>query len=405
MERKVEPMVKDKQKRGKRRSSAPTKMPFRPHWLAIPLFFLILVLAMGPIGSIWNNGTPVPAGASGSPIPTLVVSEPSVNPTIPAIVSLTFASFNIAGPGNNSVPNWSKRREAFARTVNESNSDVIGLQEATAQDVTGNDNKRMTHWNDVRQLVAPGGYKAVKTEVSTCSGGKSCIHSSHIVYKKATVQQVKLAENLPSSGQGVLGDIVGGLRNAKNREFSWAYLEGKNGTGPFLAISVHTNNETSKSGIRERTRIGQAITKWAEDLNAKSGMTDAPFVLMGDFNSFEKREPKGMVYQLMKDGWSDSFEAVTDEYRFFDQAYTVSYTRGNNSGWPKKPIQSSNPVRIDYIMYKGEGLKADAYQVALRLNEDGTFNNKYRSSDHMMIQAIIRFVQKTGDTASPAATP
>jgi hypothetical protein len=48
-------------------------------------------------------------------------------------------------------------------------------------------------------------------------------------------------------------------------------------------------------------------------------------------------------------------------------------------------------------MFKGELLNADAYQVALRLNEDGTFDNNYRGSDHMMVQAIIRF--------NPAATP
>jgi hypothetical protein len=48
-------------------------------------------------------------------------------------------------------------------------------------------------------------------------------------------------------------------------------------------------------------------------------------------------------------------------------------------------------------MFKGELLNADAYQVALRLNEDGTFDNNYRGSDHMMVQAIIRF--------NPATTP
>ena len=44
-------------------------------------------------------------------------------------------------------------------------------------------------------------------------------------------------------------------------------------------------------------------------------------------------------------------------------------------------------------MYFGERLHADAYQVALRLKDDGTFDNKYRGSDHMMVQAIIRFDQ------------
>jgi hypothetical protein len=103
------------------------------------------------------------------------------------------------------------------------------------------------------------------------------------------------------------------------------------------------------------------------------------------------REPKGMLFELAEVGWQDSFNAPTNEYKFFGDAYTTSYTGSNNSGWPKRPITSSDPVRIDYVMYKGDFLQADAYQVALRLNEDGTFDNDYRGSDHMMVQAIIRF--------------
>jgi endonuclease/exonuclease/phosphatase family metal-dependent hydrolase len=120
-------------------------------------------------------------------------------------------------------------------------------------------------------------------------------------------------------------------------------------------------------------------------------------ILMGDFNSYDNREPKGMLFELAEDGWLDSFNAPTNEYKFFGDAYTTSYTGSNRSGWPKRPITSSDPVRIDYVMFKGELLNADAYQVALRLNEDGTFDNNYRGSDHMMVQAIIRF--------NPAATP
>ena len=114
-------------------------------------------------------------------------------------------------------------------------------------------------------------------------------------------------------------------------------------------------------------------------------------VLMGDFNSYDNREPKGMLFELEKDGWIDSFEAPTNEFKFFGEAYTTSYTGGNLSGWPKKPITSSDPVRIDYVMYRGKRLHADAYQVALRLKDDGSFDNDYRGSDHMMVQAIIRF--------------
>jgi endonuclease/exonuclease/phosphatase family metal-dependent hydrolase len=388
--------------RGKRRAPKPPDhsvfKDFRQSKLmAIPIFLVVASLIVVPAASNWipqsDNAAPTISAA-----PTLVVTEPSISPTILPIPNLTFATFNIAKPNNTAVPAWKKRREAIGRTINESNSDVIGLQEATQIRVVGEGGARMTHWQDIQAMSAAGGYLPTTTEVDTCDPN-SCIHSAHILYKADKVKQVDLPEGIPSAGQGRLTDIVDGLRYAKTREFSWAYLEGLNGTGVFLAVSLHLNNEKNARGKKDRELVGSAFTKWAEDLNKASGLEGVPMILMGDFNSYDNREPKGMLFELAEDGWLDSFNAPTNEYKFFGDAYTTSYTGGNRSGWPKRPITSSDPVRIDYVMYKGEFLHADAYQVALRLNEDGTFDNNYRGSDHMMVQAIIRF------DPAPATTP
>ena len=388
--------------RGKRRAPKPPDhsvfKDFRQSKLmAIPIFLVVASLIVVPAASNWipqsDNAAPTISAA-----PTLVVTEPSISPTILPIPNLTFATFNIAKPNNTAVPAWKKRREAIGRTINESNSDVIGLQEATQIRVVGEGGARMTHWQDIQAMSAAGGYLPTTTEVDTCDPN-SCIHSAHILYKADKVKQVDLPDGIPSAGQGRLTDIVDGLRYAKTREFSWAYLEGLNGTGIFLAVSLHLNNEKNARGKKDRELVGSAFTKWAEDLNKASGLEGVPMILMGDFNSYDNREPKGMLFELAEDGWLDSFNAPTNEYKFFGDAYTTSYTGGNRSGWPKRPITSSDPVRIDYVMYKGEFLHADAYQVALRLNEDGTFDNNYRGSDHMMVQAIIRF------DPAPATTP
>lgn len=388
--------------RGKRRAPKPPDhsvfKDFRQSKLiAIPIFLVVASLIVVPAASNWipqsDNAAPTISAA-----PTLVVTEPSISPTILPIPNLTFATFNIAKPNNTAVPAWKKRREAIGRTINESNSDVIGLQEATQIRVVGEGGARMTHWQDIQAMSAAGGYVPTTTEVDTCQPN-SCIHSAHILYKADKVKQVDLPEGIPSAGQGRLTDIVDGLRYAKTREFSWAYLEGLNGTGVFLAVSLHLNNEKNARGKKDRELVGAAFTKWAEDLNKASGLEGVPMILMGDFNSYDNREPKGMLFELAEDGWLDSFNAPTNEYKFFGDAYTTSYTGGNRSGWPKRPITSSDPVRIDYVMYKGEFLHADAYQVALRLNDDGTFDNNYRGSDHMMVQAIIRF------DPAPATTP
>ena len=360
--------------------------------VTIPVVIVILSLIAAPAASNWipegNESVPII-----SPAPTLLVTEPvlpSQAPTIAPIPSLTFASFNITKANSTSIPSWAKRRGAIGRTINESNSDVIGVQEATNVKVIGKGGKRMTQWKDVQAIAASGGYVGTKVEVDTCNPNK-CIHSGHILFKSEKVKQIDLPNDLPSAGQGRLSDIVGGLRYAKNREFAWAYLEGLNGSGAFLTISIHLNNDTNARGKKDRELVGDAITNWAEELNTRSGMKGIPIVLLGDFNSYDAREPKGMLFELAKAGWLDSFEAPTNEYKFFGDSYTASYTKNNRSGWPKRPITSSVPVRIDYVMYKSDRLHADAYQVALRLKEDGTFDNRYRGSDHMMVQAIIRF--------------
>jgi endonuclease/exonuclease/phosphatase family metal-dependent hydrolase len=394
---KVEDIGKTGPSSGKRRTQkAPGHSLFtdlrKSKLMTIPIVLVIVALVAVPAASNWipERNQVIPTI---SPAPTLVIAKP-VLPTesakVDSVPSLTFASLNVTKANSTSIPAWSKRRDAIGRTINESNSDVIGLQEATSIKVNGANNERMTQLRDIQQLAVAGGYVGTNVGVDTCEPN-TCIHSAHILYKQEKVKQLEFLNDLPSAGQGRLSEIVDGLKYAKNREFAWTYLEGLNGSGAFLTISVHLNNETNSVGKIDRELVGRAITTWAEELNAKSGFDGIPIILVGDFNSYDDREPKGMLFELAKSGWLDSFDAPTNEYKFFGDAYTASYTKNNRSGWPKRPITSSDPVRIDYIMYKGEGLNADAYQVALRLKEDGTFDNYYRGSDHMMVQAILRF--------------
>ena len=374
--------------RGRRR--APKKPIYRRKGFAIPIFVLVLGVGIGPSAAGWITESNKPV-TLGTPKPTPEQVQPTNTPSVAPF--LGFATWNIAKSTNRAVPAWSKRRLAIQRTINESGSDVVAVQEATQHPVRGEGGKSMSQWSDVKAMAAKGGYVATKAEVDSCRRNK-CIHSGHILYKKATIKQVDLPGKLPSAGQGRLSEITSGLHYARNREFAWAYLEGLNGAGQFLAISVHLNNETNSIGKEDRQRVGRALTKWAKDLNKKSGMDNVPMILMGDFNSYVKREPKGMAYQLGKAGWLDSYNSKNDDMKFYEKAYTTSYTKGNRSGWPSKPITSGKPVRIDYIMYQGKALRADIYAVVLKLKSDGTFDNRYRGSDHMMVQATIFFDDK-----------
>lgn len=375
-------------KRGRRR--APKKPLYRRKGFAVVSFITVFAVAIGPAAAGWVTDSTQPAVLH-TPKPTPEVVQPTS--TAPVAPFLGFATWNIAKSTNRAVPAWSKRRLAIQRTINESGSDVVAVQEATQHPVRGEGGKSMSQWSDVKAMAAKGGYVSTKAEVDSCRRNK-CIHSGHILYKKATIRQVDLPGKLPSAGQGRLSEIATGLHYARNREFAWAYLEGLNGAGKFLAISVHLNNETNSIGKEDRQRVGRALTKWATALNKKSGMDNVPMILMGDFNSYVKREPKGMAFQLGKAGWLDTYNSKNDDMKFYEKAYTTSYTKGNRSGWPSKPITSGKPVRIDYIMYKGKALRADIYAVVLKLKSDGTFDNRYRGSDHMMVQATIFFDDK-----------
>lgn len=383
-------------KRGRRR--APKIPVYRRRTFVLPILVLVLGLGVGPAASGWVTESSQPRTTLGTPKPTPAAAQPTT--TVTPAPFLGFATWNIAKSTNRQVPSWSKRRLAIARTINESGSDVIALQEATQHPVKGVGGKTMSQWSDVKALTKKGGYVATKVETDSCARNK-CIHSGHILFKKSTIKQLDFPGKLPSAGQGRLSEIASGLHYAKNREFAWAYLEGLNGAGKFLAISVHLNNEKNTIGREDRNRVGRALTKWAKEMNKKVGLDNVPMILMGDFNSYVKREPKGMPYLLAKQGWLDTYNSKNDDMKFFEKAYTTSYTKGNQSGWPRKPITSGKPVRIDYIMYQGKGLRADIYAVVLKLKADGTFDNRYRGSDHMMVQSTIFFdAQKPLPSAS-----
>jgi hypothetical protein len=179
-------MGKNEENRGKRRAPKPPDhsalKDFRQSKLmAIPIFVIIASLILVPAASNWipqsNNTAPTISAA-----PTLIVTEPTIAPTILPVPTLTFATFNIAKPNNSNVPSWKNRREAIARTINESNSDVIGLQEATAIRVVGEGGERMRHWQDVQAMSANGGYVFTNPDVNTCNTS-SCINSTKILYK------------------------------------------------------------------------------------------------------------------------------------------------------------------------------------------------------------------------------
>ena len=374
-----------------------------------------LLLASGPVAPDPSTLGPVgmASATTSSPEATAEETEPTDVVAVQAATaqgpSLVFASFNVckvdcAPP----APSWDVRRDRVARIINETGADVIGLQEATNNPTT----TAKTQAEDIANLAAAGGFRTPQypIEANECrrprnaagqlAGPSPCDNTAMLLYRASTVQQVDLAGGQPSAGILLTSSIAPSVDPLSAiRSVAWAYLQGTNGTGPFLAVSVHTDSAKTPEAEASRVAIGSALDDWAAAWNAQHGMAGAPVVLMADLNSYRKRQPQGVQQVLVDQGWVDAAEAPQKRNVQFS---TINYNPllgVNEQGFPAKPYEfrtsRKKPVldatRIDYVMAKGEGVEPLDYEVVIRLNTDGTFATDYQASDHQMVRATLMF--------------
>jgi endonuclease/exonuclease/phosphatase family metal-dependent hydrolase len=323
--------------------------------------------------------------------------------------SLVFASFNVckvacAPP----APPWDVRRDRVARVIAETAADVIGLQEATNNATS----TAKTQAEDIANISAPAGYRmpTYPIEANECrrprnsagqlAGPSPCDNTAMLLYRDATVDQVSLPGGQPSAGIILTSTINPAVDPASAmRSVAWAYLQGANGTGPFLAVSMHTDSAKTPETEASRVAIAAALDAWAKGWNAARGMAGAPVVLMADLNSYAKRQPNGAQQVLVNAGWTDAYTAPAKRNVQFS---TINYNPllgVSEQGFPTKPYEfrtsKKNPVlnatRIDYVMAKGDGIVPLDYEVVIRLNPDGTFSPDYQASDHQMVRATLSF--------------
>jgi endonuclease/exonuclease/phosphatase family metal-dependent hydrolase len=290
--------------------------------------------------------------------------------------------------------------------IGESGADVIGVQEATNWPTTN----AKTQVQDLQNVVAPYGYvpPVFPASANECarprnasgqlSGPSPCENTAALLFRAATVRQVPVPAG-QSAGIVMAGSIAPGIDPASaSRSVAWAYLQGNNGAGPFLAVSVHT--ATAKDAVSEASRValGQALTGWTDNWNTMHGMPGVPVVVMADLNSYAKRQPAGMQRVLTDAGWLDGWNAPS---RRNIQYSTINYNpvQVDGTGFPARPyafqVSKKNPLgqatRIDYVLARGAGLSMLDYEVVAYLQGDGTFNPDYQGSDHQMVKTVIAF--------------
>lgn len=359
------------------------------------------VAAVAVVGALLVNAIERTSPSAEAPVVTTVTAPPQ--PGTIGGASLVMATFNVCKVACSApAPSWDVRRDRVARVITESGLDVVGLQEVTYNPTPF----AKTQFLDVQNLVRGAGFVAPAMPPAadqcrwTASNPHPCDHTTGIVFNTRSVRQVTTPNGSASAGTVPASVVASGQDPASAvRQVTWAYLEGLNGSGPFLVISVHTSN--GKDGASEASRItfGQALGAWADAWNAQHGLAGAPTIMLGDLNSYKKRQPSGIQQVLVDDGWLD---AATAPDKRNVQYSTINHNpklAASEQGFPRSPYvfrtSKANPVldatRIDYVMARGGGVSALDYEVVIRLLPDGSFDPQYQASDHQMVRATISF--------------
>lgn len=331
----------------------------------------------------------------------VVVAPMQANVSAATGPALVFGTYNVCKVDCEApAPSWDVRRDRVARTIAESSLDVVGLQEVTHWATTN----AKTQYLDLVSLIAPYGFVAVEvTKESdecrwTAENPHPCTHTTGLVYQSRTVEQVATPNGTPSAGTLPMARVGGALTaDAASRKITWAYLRGRNGAGPFLALSVHTSTFKDPANEAARVSFGQALDAWIEAHNAAHGMSGVPVVLLADLNSYAKRQPQGVQRVLTDQGWLDAATAPVVRNVQYSTINVNPRLPADQQGFPSAPYvfrtTRSRPVldatRIDYIMARGDGVGVLDYEVVIRLLGNGAFDPAFQGSDHQMVRATL----------------
>lgn len=306
--------------------------------------------------------------------------------TVSTNTMITVATYNVcklqcAAP----APSWDIRRDRVARVITTSLADVIAVEEATNWKTPAG----ISQWQDLQNLVAPAGYRAPVLQDNRCVHQR-CVNTARLLYNRYMVDQVRF--NGPASAGDLPLDqfTTAPLTVDPHRQVTWGYFAPKGTSQVFLAISAHLTNAKTAAGEADRLAFGRGLDAWVNARNAERGLSNIPVVLMGDLNSFDVRQPRGVQAEIRDAGWQDAYDAQTSTNRSFN---TVNYGKLLRSGWPNRPVIAKNrpPSRIDYVFTTGP-IAPWSYEVVAHLNPNGTFKPEYQGSDHLMVRAALELL-------------
>jgi endonuclease/exonuclease/phosphatase family metal-dependent hydrolase len=279
---------------------------------------------------------------------------------------LTFATYNVCKTSCGSGQfTWDRRKNATVRTILSARPDVLGLQEA--------DNS----FRFYKQKLKKHGYSRMSPDRNGCRG--RCVPDSQLFYRTSAVIPLGSAsQSLAAWGPTALS------RSVQDRNLTWGLFRDRASGGAFIAVSLHLPNEKSAKAERYRKHLAGIITPRLKTWRQKVGAPSVPVVLMGDLNSFARRQPRGAQWILGRQGFLDTYSAPR---KTNGKVTTVNTSATARNPFPPGPRRSDRPTRIDYVMVNnGRALR---YEVHIRL-KGGRFDNRYRGSDHNLVKATVK---------------
>lgn len=172
--------------------------------------------------------------------------------------------------------------------------------------------------------------------------------------------------------------------SAQNRNFAWSVFRDRRSGGAFIAVSLHMPNEKTPAAERYRVNLARELVEYLATVRRQYDLPDLPVAIMGDFNSYVQRQPRGVQWVLRTEGFRDAYTAPK---RVNEEVPTVNMTRLRPDPFPKRPYRFDAPARLDYVMIdRGRPLR---YEVFLRLRPNGDFDNRFRGSDHNLVLADV----------------
>jgi endonuclease/exonuclease/phosphatase family metal-dependent hydrolase len=321
-----------------------------------------LILALGAASGSAGAERPVGAGSAGAAV-------------------LDVATLNFC---NHTCRDYQGRLHALRNTIRATRPAILALQEVATRD---------GYLARVERILAPLGYRNANPFAdeqcdATCE--------AHVFVRTDIVEVLGVQPAHGTRSEG--GEWAGILPMsdvdpaARGNPASFAFLRHRASGAEFLAVSLHFEKQNGTDGHgpddRARNAAAAGLARWTRQRSATLGKPGLPTVLLGDFNTYLRKHPRGAEWVLMQQGFRNADRArvrVGVHYPTVNK-YPLD-ARWN--GFPPRPrsFVDGGP-KIDKIMTRGTG-RALRHEIYIRKQPDGQFDERFRSSDHNLVRATI----------------